>query len=80
MITTTSNSGLGLDSRSRDLRALIVRALIGGNRGHLGSSMSLVEILRVLFDDHSMKDMDSTGNLYFSRLLKASSKLPPLIN
>ena len=52
MITTTSNSGLGLDSRSRDLRALIVRALIGGNRGHLGSSMSLVEILRVLFDDH----------------------------
>jgi transketolase len=52
MNATVSDSKPGLDSRSRELRALIVRALIGGNRGHLGSSMSLVEILRVLFDDH----------------------------
>ena len=29
----------------------IVRALAGGQRGHVGSSMSLVEILRVLYDD-----------------------------
>jgi transketolase len=40
-----------LDDRSRYLRRLIVRGLIGGNRGHVGSSMSLVEILRVLFDE-----------------------------
>ena len=39
-----------LDDRSRHLRRLIVRGLEGGNRGHVGSSMSLVEILRVLFD------------------------------
>jgi len=52
MNATNSSPTKGLDSRSRDLRALIVRALIGGNRGHLGSSMSLVEILRVLFDDY----------------------------
>jgi transketolase len=29
----------------------VVRALAGGERGHVGSSMSLVEIMRVLYDD-----------------------------
>ena len=41
----------GLDARSRELRRLVVRALQGGERGHIGSSMSLIEILRVLYDD-----------------------------
>lgn len=40
-----------LDERSRYLRRLVVRGLAGGARGHIGSSMSLVEILRVLYDD-----------------------------
>ena len=40
-----------LDERSKQLRRLIVRGLAGGGRGHIGSSMSLVEILRVLYDD-----------------------------
>lgn len=40
-----------LDERSKELRRLIVRGLEGGGRGHIGSSMSLVEILRVLYDD-----------------------------
>jgi transketolase len=40
-----------LDARSLDLRRLVVRALEGGGRGHIGSSMSLIEILRVLYDD-----------------------------
>jgi transketolase len=40
----------GLDERSRHLRRQIVRVLEGGGRGHLGTSLSLVEILRVLFD------------------------------
>jgi transketolase len=40
-----------LDERSKYLRRLIVRGLEGGGRGHVGSSMSLVEILRVLYDD-----------------------------
>jgi len=40
-----------LDERSIYLRHLIVRALAGGKRGHIGSSMSLVEIMRVLYDD-----------------------------
>lgn len=40
-----------LDDRSKYLRSLVVRGLKGGNRGHVGSSMSPIEILRVLYDD-----------------------------
>ena len=40
-----------LDDRSKYLRKLVVRALQGGERGHVGSSMSLIEIMRVLYDD-----------------------------
>ena len=39
-----------LDKRSLYLRKLVIRAFEGGSRGHLGSSMSLIEILRVLYD------------------------------
>ena len=40
-----------LDDRSIHLRRLVVRALDGGGRGHVGSSLSLIEIMRVLYDD-----------------------------
>jgi transketolase len=40
-----------LDERSKYLRRLVIRTLDGGARGHVGSSMSLVEIMRVLYDD-----------------------------
>jgi transketolase len=40
-----------LDERSRKLRQTIVKAIKAGNRGHVGSSFSLVEIFRVLYDD-----------------------------
>ena len=40
-----------LDRRSRELRCQIVRTLQKGGRGHVGSAFSLVEILRVLYDD-----------------------------
>lgn len=40
-----------LDERSKHLRRQIIRALEGGGRGHVGSSFSLVEIMRVLYDD-----------------------------
>lgn len=39
-----------MDQRSKYLRRTIVEAMEGGRRGHLGSSMSIVEILRVLYD------------------------------
>ncbi len=44
-------SSAALDQRSRDLRLKIVRAMAGSRRGHLASAFSLVEILRVLYDD-----------------------------
>jgi transketolase len=40
-----------LDARSRQLRKTIIQTIQAGNRGHLGSAFSLVEILRVLYDD-----------------------------
>ncbi len=40
-----------LDQRSKDLRKKIVRVLQAGRRGHVGASLSLVEIMRVLYDD-----------------------------
>lgn len=40
-----------LDQRSLYLRRFVVDALKGGGRGHIGSSLSLIEILRVLYDD-----------------------------
>ena len=39
------------DKRSKYLRSLVLRCLFGSNRGHMGSAMSLIEILRVLYDD-----------------------------
>lgn len=38
------------DHRSKLLRRYVIDAMRGGGRGHLGSSMSMVEILRVLYD------------------------------
>ena len=45
-----SKGAAPLDERSRHLRRQIVRVLERGGRGHLGTSLSLVEMLRVLFD------------------------------
>ena len=39
------------DARSVALRKQIVRTLEAGQRGHVGAAFSLVEILRVLYDD-----------------------------
>lgn len=40
-----------MDARSRYLRSLVIDALEGGGRGHVGSTLSLIEIVRVLYDD-----------------------------
>lgn len=40
-----------LDSRSLALRRTMVQVLEAGGRGHVGSAFSLVEIMRVLYDD-----------------------------
>ena len=53
-----------LDAHSRGLRRLVVDAMDGGGRGHLGASMSLIEIMRVLYDDiarHRPEEPDWPG-------------------
>ncbi len=40
-----------LDARSRMLRGMVIDALDGGGRGHPGAALSLIEIVRVLYDD-----------------------------
>src|SRR3954470_2525329 len=40
-----------LDARSRELRRTIVEVLRAAQRGHIGAAFSIVEILRVLYDD-----------------------------
>ena len=41
-----------MDARSRELRHLMIDALEGGGRGHVGSTFSLVEMLIALFDGY----------------------------
>lgn len=45
-----------LDKRSLYLRSLVLRAMKAGRRGHWGSSSSLIEIMRVLYDDVAKYD------------------------
>lgn len=40
-----------LDEKSIYLRSLVLDALEGGGRGHLASALSLIEIIRVLYDE-----------------------------
>ena len=54
-----------LDKRSLYLRSLVVECLFGGGRGHMGSAMSLIEILRVLYDDILKYIKHNLGKLYF---------------
>jgi transketolase len=42
---------IALDRRSKELRKLIVRTVQAGKRGHVGAAFSVMEILRVLYDD-----------------------------
>ncbi len=46
-----SSLAVRLDDRSRYLRELVIESLEGGGRGHVGSTLSLIEIFRVLYDD-----------------------------
>src|SRR5438105_2313231 len=50
-ISPTTPDTTALDSRSKALRKTIVRTLAAGKRGHVGAAFSVVEILRVLYDD-----------------------------
>jgi transketolase len=48
-----------LDERSKALRRTVIQMLLAARRGHLGAAFSLVEILRVLYDDVLRFDPDN---------------------
>jgi len=48
---TYSNSHTKLDSRSIELRFKLLKIIEQCRRGHIGSSLSLLEIIRVMYDD-----------------------------
>jgi transketolase len=45
-----------LDDRSFHLRRLVLTSLAAADKGHVGSALSLIEILRVLYDDIAKHD------------------------
>lgn len=49
--TSTEAARPGPAQRSRQLREMVVSMLAASRRGHLGSALSLLDILAVLFDD-----------------------------
>jgi transketolase len=40
-----------LDARSKELRRVVIASVTAAGRGHLGPALSLIEIMRVLYDD-----------------------------
>src|SRR5438876_12179812 len=51
MVNRQPTNTTPLDRRSRQLRQKIIRMAEKGGRGHIGSAFSLVEMVRVLYDD-----------------------------
>lgn len=47
---------IALDQRSKELRSMVLDALEGGGRGHLGPALSLLEIVRALYDSVLLHD------------------------
>jgi transketolase len=58
-INTPPVSSTPLDLRSRQLRIKMVKMLEAAKRGHMASAFSLVEIMRVLYDDILKYDPDN---------------------
>ncbi len=46
-----TESPLPLDERSRHLRRMIIKVVEKGKRGHIPSAFSIVEVLRILYDE-----------------------------
>ena len=58
-----------LDDRSRYLRQLAVKTLESGKRAHLGSAMSVMEIIRVLYDNFLKIDPANPKDPYRDRFI-----------
>lgn len=50
---------ISLDLKSKSLRLMVLDALEGGGRGHLGPALSLLEIVRALYDSVLIHDPQS---------------------
>ncbi len=49
-----------LDERSKHLRKSVIQCIEAGGRGHIGPALSLIEIIRVLYDDFLVFDSKNT--------------------
>ena len=58
-----------LDKRSKFLRKLAVKALESGKRAHLGSAMSIIEIIRVIYDDYLNLNADNLNDINRDRFI-----------
>ena len=58
-----------LDERSRYLRQMAVKTLESGKRAHLGSAMSIMEIVRVLYDDFLSIDPEDPQDINRDRFI-----------
>ena len=58
-----------LDDRSKYLRSLVVKSLLGAGRGHMGSAMSIIEILRVCYDSYIKHFPNDASNDSRDRLI-----------
>ncbi len=58
-----------LDNRSKYLRLLAIDAFEASQRGHIGSTMSLIEIFRVLYDEVIFFDSSNPNNPLRDRVI-----------
>src|ERR1017187_8933219 len=58
-----------LDKRSRELRRLVIQMVEGDRRGHIGPALSLIEILRVLYDSFLRFDPENPAWLDRDRFI-----------
>ncbi len=58
-----------IDERSKYLRRLAVKTLESGKRAHLGSAMSIMEIIRVVYDDFLNIDPDTLNDINRDRFI-----------
>ena len=60
---------IGLDERSRYLRKMAIKTLDSGKRAHLGSAMSIMELIRVLYDNFLCYEIANPKDLNRDRFI-----------
>ena len=60
---------ISLDQRSIYLRKMAIKTLESGKRAHLGSAMSIIELIRVLYDDFLNYDITNPKDLNRDRFI-----------